>query len=249
MESNIKSFVKSTFIFKLYLKRQCAKRSKRVAILKHYFLEENVEMLRNFSSALNEAGIPFWLEFGTLLGFYREHSFIAHDLDIDTGAYYEDVEEVQKALEKAGFKLVREYNVLNDGGKEQCYLYRHSTIDVFYFRKDGNKMFCNSFYETGKSQLTEKSCVNKSVPVCVARIEVPLMNYVPATFYGCDVYVPEDTDLYLRTHYGPDYMTPNPNYSHKKQSTNIIWYDYEEKQGEALFKLPFFGRPEEYGLI
>lgn len=248
-KSSIKAFIKKTVFFRMYLKRNQRIKSRRVEYLKRYFWEENTEMLSVFCNAMNSAGIKFWLEFGTLLGYYREHGFIPHDFDIDTGTYYENAPAVKNALEGAGFKLVREYRVLDDGGIEQCYLYKHITIDVFYFRRDGDKMFCNSFYVIGKANLAHRSCINKPIPVGVKRIDVPLMNYIPATFMNCKVFIPEDTDRYLRVHYGDNYMTPNPSYDNRKDSTNITWFDYKDKQGEAVFKLPYFGHPEDYGLL
>lgn len=47
------------------------------------FLQYSQELLTNFHQAMNEVGIPYWLEFGTLLGAVREHSFISHDFDLD----------------------------------------------------------------------------------------------------------------------------------------------------------------------
>ena len=249
MTISVKQLLKKTFIYKMSQQKRQERRRKQIDYLRHYFWIENTEMLSAYCKALNSAGIKFWLEFGTLLGYYREHDFIAHDMDIDTGTYYENAHAVRDALEKSGFKLVREFKVLDDGGIEQCYLYKHITIDVFYFRKDGDKMYCNSFYVNDRRDLTKKKYANRSIAICVKRIEVPLMEYVPAKFKDCDVYVPEDTDRYLRVHYGDCYMTPNPNYNNKKDSTNIVWYDYKEKRGEAFFKMPFLGHPEDYGLI
>lgn len=246
----LKRFLKSTPFYKLRIRRIKAKRTRQIDYIGRYFKIENEEMLHSFCDALNHAGLKFWLEFGTLLGYYREHDFIAHDLDIDTGTYYENASSVQTALEKAGFKLVREYKVMDDGGLEQCYLYKHITIDVFYFRRDKDTMYCNSFMSyDDKIDLSKRKYVNKACPVRVKRVDVPLMDYVPAKFKGCDVYVPEDTDRYLRMHYGNDYMTPNPKFDSRKEATNITYYEYEEKRGEAVFRLPYFGHPEDYGLI
>lgn len=247
--NSIKQFLKRTFIYKMLQKKHQERRRKQIEYLRHYFWIENEEMLSAYSNALNKAGVKFWLEFGTLLGYYRDKDFIPHDMDIDTGTYYENVSAVQSALENAGFKLVREFKVLDDGGIEQCYLYKHITIDVFYFRRDGDKMYCNSFYDNDRRDLTKKKYANRPFPICVKRIEVPAMEYVPAKFKDCDVYVPEDTDRYLRVHYGDGYMTPNPYYDNKKDSENIIWYDYKEKKGTAFLKMPFFGHPEDYGLL
>lgn len=251
MNKVIKDLLKRTFVYQIMRKKTSERRNKQLESIKYYFKLENTEMFTTFCKALNDAGITFWLEFGTLLGYYREHDFIPHDLDIDTGTYYENAPLVQSTLEKAGFKLVREYKVLNDGGIEQCYLYKHITIDVFYFRKDGNKMYCNSFCENGKKKidLSKRKYINKPIPVGVKRIEVPLMEYIPTKFKNCNVFVPKDIDKYLRTHYGDNYMIPNPKYNNKTDSSNIIWYDYDDVKGEAIFKLPYYANPEEYGLL
>ena len=48
-------------------------------------LKENFEEILNvvYSSDLKDYNI--WLDFGTLLGYYRENDFISHDLDMDFG--------------------------------------------------------------------------------------------------------------------------------------------------------------------
>ena len=62
------------------------KREQARALRKQYFNAEAVELLQRFSEALNAEDITFWLEFGTLLGYYREHDFIKHDDYLDFGA-------------------------------------------------------------------------------------------------------------------------------------------------------------------
>ncbi len=214
------------------LERYC--RQKRLDKLKKYFKAERVELLQKYSRALNDAGVVFWLEFGTLLGYYREGDFIAHDCDMDTGTYLENAERVYKALTAAGFELVREYHVTDDGGLEQCYQYMHTTIDVFYFRKEGDKLYCNSFYPM--LNMSRRKYRNKKCPFQVKKIEVPDTGYEKATFKGCEVYVPKDCERYLITHYGPSYRTPNPNYNWRKDSTNIILYPYNDKPGYGILK-------------
>lgn len=199
---------------------------------KRFFKKERVELLHQFSKALGDANIVFWLEFGTLLGYYRDHDFIEHDCDLDTGTYWENAEKVYKTLTSNGFKLVREYHVENDGGVEHCYQYKHTTIDVFYFRKDGNVLYCNSFYPIKNMSLFFNK--NKKCPFQVKRIEVPNIGYRMVEFKGCPVYVPNDCDKYLTTHYGPSYMVPNPNYDWKKDSNNIILYSYLDKPGYGV---------------
>lgn len=67
--------------------------------------KDGPKILQAFSSALNEAGIKFWIDYGTLLGYYRDHDFIGHDNDLDTGAFIEDADRVKDVLEKEDFDL------------------------------------------------------------------------------------------------------------------------------------------------
>lgn len=238
MSEFIKETLKKTFVYRVYRKRQDKTLAVRKELHKKYFWEENEELLLNFSKALNSENIVFWLEFGTMLGYYREHDFIPHDLDIDMGTFFENAPLVKQTLEKYGFERVRHYWVVDDGGLEECYRYKHSTIDVYYFREDGNIRYCNSFLP--QRSMRKKRNLNKIKPAVVKRIEVPKMNYVQVEYKGCKVYVPENPDLYLKTHYGASYMTPNPNYNARTDSTNIIYYPYKEKPGKCLLKVGYY---------
>lgn len=90
-------------------------------------------LLEKLKEALDSNGILFWLEFGTLLGAYREHGFIKHDYDLDIGVFFQNTTMVYDVLTKAGFKLIREFKVGDDGvdGFEQTYEYAGVSIDVF----------------------------------------------------------------------------------------------------------------------
>ena len=61
--------------------------------------------LLRVKKALDEAGIRFFLMFGTLLGAVRDKDLILWDKDIDLGIFYEDsykLEKAEKILEKHG---------------------------------------------------------------------------------------------------------------------------------------------------
>lgn len=185
---------------------------------------EAPEVLEAFSSAMNDAGLTFWLEFGTLLGFYREHDFIGHDYDIDFGAFLEDAPKIRRVLLDRGFKLVRTYRD-NGGGLEECYRYLHTAFDIFYFRRDSNGLYCTSYSRGPRSWLT--SLLNRRV-YTVKRISIPDSGFVPAEFKGCKVNVPVDCPKHLTWHYGESFMTPNPDFDYRKEATNIYYYTPEE---------------------
>jgi LicD family len=53
-------------------------------------LDDAARTLEDAASALTYSGIPFFLTYGTALGAIREGDFLAHDGDIDLGAFSED---------------------------------------------------------------------------------------------------------------------------------------------------------------
>lgn len=224
---DIVSVLESTALYKWYHQRNVNREKETVAIRNRYFLQEGEELLQAFSKALNENNIVFWLEFGSLLGYYRENDFIKHDCDLDFGAYLEDAKKIRAALLAHGFEIIYEY-MASDGGLEECYKYKHVTVDIFYFRKDEKVFYCNSFTVMSKFSfwglITRYKCK-------VKRVEIPNNGFVKTTYKNVEVYIPEDVEKHLIMHYGQYYMIPNPKFDYKKESTNVKWYDYEDVQG------------------
>ena len=73
------------FILKKY-DAICFRRRKRC------FLSCGNEVLQKAKNALDSENVLFWLDYGTLLGAYREHDFIKHDFDLDIGLWLKDAE-------------------------------------------------------------------------------------------------------------------------------------------------------------
>ena len=219
--------LKKTTLYKKYEEHNFKKNKAIKEARSKYFKTEAEEMLKQISLALNSKDIVFWLEFGTLLGYHREHDFIKHDFDLDFGVYLEDAKKVRGALLANGFEIIYEYEA-SDGGREECYKYKHTTVDIFYFRKNENCLYCNTF--TAKSNLGFFGLVTK-FKCLVKRIEIPNSGFVKTTYKNVEVYIPGDVEKHLIMHYGPYYMTPNPNFDYKKEATNITWHDYKDVQG------------------
>lgn len=60
-------------------------------------------LIRYFHTAVDifeEAGVDFWLDWGTLLGWFRGGRLILHDYDVDFGFYEHDVEAVRRACHR-----------------------------------------------------------------------------------------------------------------------------------------------------
>lgn len=227
---NLTEFIKKSLIYKLYNKRNSKKAKERREIRKEYFRKEGAVLLKQFSSALNQEGITFWLDFGTLLGFYREHDFIKHDCDLDFGAYLNDSDNIRRVLENHGFKRIMQFRT-SDGGLEECYKYMNTTLDVFYFRPEGNRLYCNSF---SPCHHTIKDKLSRRKPCFVKKIYIPNNGFVAMEYKGCLVNVPKDMAAHLEMHYGKDFMTPNPKFDYKKEATNIVYYNLSEVSGYSI---------------
>lgn len=226
----IKALLKKTIIYKWWRKYQQREQHKQFEVKRANFLAEAPELLQCFSEALNEAGVKFWLDFGTLLGYYRENDFIKHDLDLDTGAYLKDRNIIRKALEAAGFCLVREFDCFSDGSHEECYRFKNTTIDVFYFQLEGEKRYCYLYSLVGKKKL------NKVLPAKVTKISLPDASVKKVVFKGANVYIPENTEEILKLNYGPNFMIPNANFDRAKEATNLTFYSYEERPAQMYLK-------------
>ncbi|MFX1588573.1 MAG: LicD family protein [Promethearchaeota archaeon] len=58
--------------------------------------EQIKEALLKFKKVMNEAGIIFWIEYGTLLGAIREGKIIDWDTDGDVGVWIDDIPKMKK---------------------------------------------------------------------------------------------------------------------------------------------------------
>ncbi len=232
IKSFLKPILKKTPLWRIREYQNVRRYEKMFLKRKSYFLIEGEELLGMFAKILNDNGILFWLDFGTLLGYYREHDFIKYDFDLDFGIFLNDSQKVRQLLTSNGFELIREFYSIKDGGKEECYLYKHTSIDVFYYREDEEKntIYCNSF-----SCDTDKfSGLNRKSQAKVKRIDLPRIGLKQVEYKNCIVNIPINPEIYLQKHYGKSFMIPNPDFDYKKEATNITYYKYEEMPGEYI---------------
>lgn len=219
---------------KFYIFLSHCKNRKRKIERNAYFKAEGADILHHFSECMNQNGIPFWLDFGSLLGYYRDHDFISHDFDLDFSTRLENANKVRETLLNAGFKLIKEYHVKDSDGLEECYKWGHTSLDVFYYKdstEDGY-LYCYSFRHFDR---VKNKDIGKVVPVGVSIVTVPFSGLSKVQFKDCDVFIPKNTEEYLVANYGSDYMIPNPHFDWMKDATNIAIFPYEEMPGWALF--------------
>ena len=174
-------------------------------------LKENFEKILNvvYSSDLKDYNI--WLDFGTLLGYYRENDFISHDLDMDFGVQvssFEEFEVIEKYLINNGFNRTKEF-YFNKNLVELSYSYKGLNVDFIIYNKENDRVFSDTiFFMT--------NALGNPTRYEVYHYEIPCSGLKECDFKGMKVKVPENTQEYLRTLYGEDFETPNTNYNWKE---------------------------------
>lgn len=190
------------------------------------------ELLESIKLVLDENNILFWLDFGTLLGAYREKGFISHDCDLDIGVMYEDAERVKEILAKSPFRLTHQYQTTNsDEIVQLSFEYKSLSIDICFYHKENNTLFCYlcSIYP-GVSIVRNKKC-----KVAISKCIVPYSGFTKLDFQNSTYSVPSNTCAYLSAHYGPNFMIPDSGFDYTKDAPNITKYPIEEKWGLCFY--------------
>ena len=226
---NLRSLIKKTFLYRHIYQPYRVKREKADANRKHaIFVQHGAEVLVRFAKCMQEEGLDYWLEFGTLLGAYRDGAFVPNELDLDVGAYLRDASRIHQALAQKGFRLVREFHVIGEDNMEQTYEYEGVTLDVMYFVQKDGQMWCyGAFYDPWRCPLDKpfyhQITAHYFKPFSLGKL----------TFLGTEMKVPANTEEHLMEIFGMGYKVYDPDF---KGDLNKIFYAWEEKSGIGFIK-------------
>jgi phosphorylcholine metabolism protein LicD len=177
------------------------------------FMKNGQKALYAIDDAFKELNIEYWLEFGTLLGAVREKDFIGHDEDIDLGLFSVNYnKDNEKIFNKYGLIKVRE--ILSENGdyaREETYTYNEVEIDLFYFHKREEEMYCHTFApEKGKSRV---QTIEDLGGLKIRELRYPYKGLKYINFFERDFLVPSNIEEHLSASYGKNYMIKDENYS------------------------------------
>lgn len=205
---------------RLFLSKKREKQRKKQNEL---FKKVHFELLSSFSAAMKELELPYWLDFGTLLGLIRDGSYIEHDTDTDFGMFLKDYSPlIVSVLEKYGFKKIKEFQI--DGGKygrEIVFSYKGIHADIFFYSidKQTNEMYTHISFVPESFHFYEMQ--ERFGGLRPIEIKQPYMNPKFIDYKGIIISIPEKEDEYLQSCYGPQYMIKDPNYRYESfKSTN-----------------------------
>lgn len=182
---------------------------------------DGLAMLAAANNALSQIGVRPFLAFGTLLGAYREHGFISYDPDIDLGVLETELHaNIHDQMEKEGFHLIRQ-NYIGTTGKiiEETYQYNKLHLDIFVYFREGDELYTTV---QQRHEFKDWKEANDSDGFPCERCYVPYCDFERRNFMGLKVYMPVDTDGWLRAMYSDSYMTPIKNWESKESKTRRV---------------------------
>lgn len=191
-----------------------------------------MEMLKIFRITCEECGVKGWLEYGTLLGAYREKSFIPHDNDLDVGMYADEYSLVfEQSLLNYGFIKKHEYYLVNATNNSRTltevgFSYYEFTIDIFLTEKGG---------DTRKAYVYLFDTFDDSPKLKVKYFTLQQVEPLQTLTIDGEPFLaprlPEDT---LAKVYGDDFMTPQRGWMPSTSNPNVTYVERDAEYGEHI---------------
>lgn len=165
------------------------------------------EALKLFSQITEKLNVEYSLMYGTLLGSYREHTFIKHDDDIDIAVRRSCITlELINAMKEKGFRYY--YTFLTDDNTRVhvSFDFKGVKFDLysFFVSEDGTK--ATSSIPRSLEEGWDESFKQNSIRVL--NMTFPYKGVKIIDFEGAKVKVFSNPDEILRINYGDDFMTP-----------------------------------------
>lgn len=207
----------------------CTTRTTRCSDARDYHRElrkccrEHVRtIMADLTTAMTDAGIVWWADYGTLLGAVRNPmttwadypwlpqdgrttagpapGIIPHDKDGDLGAlwaHWMEFRALRRPLEKMGYSL--QLNAVRGAAKVFRSVRNHTNVDVFFWRKkkDGSAM-----YRVGYAQVDQFKGREFSPSY--------LENMGTVPWEGLRLVSPARPEQFLEMRYGPNWRLPIP---------------------------------------
>lgn len=175
-------------------------------------MEKNLidkKLFFKFVSLLEAHDIFFWLDFGTLLGAYREKTFISGDDDVDVSLWAVDYWKIRKIIDLSDWKYKSIW-------RKEITVYHESNpdfhIDLFFYDKEETNCTAYVYLE---NKITKDINIESKMFVPKELLE----EFKIIKFYKHSFNIPKKTSEYLACHYG-DWKNKEEKWYYSKR-TNI----------------------------
>ncbi len=203
-----------------YYSKWCQKEElRRQGRLMKLYGEEILIIINDICTSCKKS---IWLEFGTLLGAYREKNFIRHDYDMDLGMYLDEYDEtLEECFKNRGFK--KKHHFIQYRGQEHfltevTWEYEGFHVDIFLCIRDNDNRHI--------------FCYGKKDDVTFSQNKWEVLDYTLPDAYPLEkVYInkvicnaPAKVQECLKKYYGEGFMTPNKGSSATDKTDRVkIW--------------------------
>lgn len=185
----------------------------------NYVHKKGELLIKDFTFLANKLNIHCWLEFGTLLGAYRDKSFISFDYDIDMGMNYQDyTQEFQEQMCRHGFRKVKCFYLVDEERKiktmtEVTYKYKGIAFDLFLTENTEESRYVYVYTTCIDDRDSMFNVRRYTLPATSEKFKV----YIN----GIECMAPSNPYNYLSSVYGDDFMTPIQGWTPSKKKNPI----------------------------
>lgn len=146
------------------------------------------ELFELSNQFLADLEIEYWVNYGTLLGFYREDDIMGHDLDIDFGCHEKHFNYIMESLDRLPAELSMHDTGFKHRGPKLYMSYKGFDADIYFYREENGQLF--------SSEKTHWPNYNAPIPL---EQTLPTQS---AEVQGITTQFPAQTEAYLKTIYG-----------------------------------------------
>ncbi len=170
-------------------------------------LRANFDRILEIVYDQDHLNFDLWLDFGSLLGYYREGGRIEHDIDMDFALKVSDLE---------AFDVYEGHLLANGFRKRKDFTYEGKVVERAYDFNGLNIDFI--FYKVTETQFSSVTidfkinAIGQPTRLMAYRYQLPLMEIDWAKMEEHKVMVPQECHRYLSLLYGADFMEPNTHY-------------------------------------
>ena len=158
-------------------------------------------ILRNLHEILETHDVKYFLDFGTLLGLYRDRKLIKDDFDLDISFLMSDTDPsmISKIFIDSGYKKTREF-IFKKIVFTQQFKKKGIKIDIHYYLSDGELLKTYLFFQSKHDQTLSKGVINVSEKSVNMKLKFTRFDWKGITFS-----IPSKTSNYLEILYGPNW--------------------------------------------
>jgi phosphorylcholine metabolism protein LicD len=185
-------------------------------------IKYSIECLKLVTDEFDKNDIPYWLDYGTLLGAYRGSTLISYDYDMDIGVEIKYSDKIKSILEKAILDSKFEKLPIAKWIDNKIYQIKFKKqgyidplfLDVYFFDRVDNYLYSNF--------LTKDQ--NYKCKTNISQIEKLESIRLGDFYFKC----PNDVPKFLKIRYGDDFMIPQS----RCNFLNKEWWEIDDNVGK-----------------